>query len=83
MVLHLTKHRVGDLLGHIRPDGDDLVVALTVRDRPFQILLLDTENLVVRLLDQRRFLGRHDEVVDADRQTGPGRVAEPEVFETI
>ena len=31
--LHLTEHRLGDLLGNVRPDGDDLVVALTIGDR--------------------------------------------------
>jgi hypothetical protein len=59
-LLHLVKHRVCDLLGHVRPNGNDFVVALAVRDGPFQILLLDADNLIVRRLDQRSFLSRHN-----------------------
>ena len=39
-LLHLAEHRVGDLLGDVRPDGDDLVVALAVGDRAFEVLPL-------------------------------------------
>ena len=81
--LHLLEHRVGNAFRHVRPDGDDLVVALTVRDRPLQVLLLDSKNLVVGRLHQRGFLGRHDEIVDADRQTGPCRIPESQLLERV
>ena len=75
-VLHLREHRVGDLLGDFRPHGDDLVVALAVGDRPFEILPFDLDHFVARGFDQRRLLRRDDEVVDADRQARTGRVGE-------
>ena len=34
-------HLLGDLLGDLRPDVDDLVVALAVGDQTFVVLLLD------------------------------------------
>ena len=38
--LHLAEHLVGDLLGDLRPDRDDLVVALAVGDRAVLVLAL-------------------------------------------
>ena len=49
-LLHLREHRVGDLLGDFRPHGDDLVVALAVGDRPFEVLPFDLDHLVARAL---------------------------------
>ena len=48
-LLHLGEHLVGDLLGHVRPDGDDLVLALAVGDRALEVLLLDADHLVAGL----------------------------------
>ena len=45
-LLHLGEHLVGHLLGDVRPDGDDLVLALAVGDRAFQVLLFDADDLV-------------------------------------
>ena len=47
--LHLAEHRVGDLFGRLRPDRDDLVVALAVGDRAFEVLRFDLDDLVARL----------------------------------
>ncbi len=82
-VLHLREHLVGDLLGDVRPDGDDLVVALAVGDRPFEVLPFDLDHLVAGALDERRLLRRDDQVVDADRQARPGGVGEAEVLEAV
>ena len=49
-VLHLGEHLVGDLLGDVRPHGDDLVVALAVGDRAFEILPFDLDHLVAGAL---------------------------------
>src|SRR3989337_1662973 len=46
------------------PHGDDLVVALAVGDRPFEVLLLDLYHLVARVLDQLPLVGGNDQVVD-------------------
>ena len=45
-LLHLLEHRVRDLLGDVGPDGDDLVVALAVGDRPVEVLLLDVDDVL-------------------------------------
>jgi hypothetical protein len=58
--LHLGEHRVGDVLGRLRPDGDHLVVALAVGDGAFEILRLDLDDFVPRRVDQRSFLPRDD-----------------------
>ena len=76
LLLHLLEHLVGDLLGRLRPDGDDLVVALAVGDGAFQVLLLDADHFVPRLVDEALLLLRDDQVVDADRQARLGRVGE-------
>ena len=80
---HLAEHRVGDLLGGFRPDGDDLVVALAVGDGALEVLRFDLDDLVARLADERALLLRDDQVVDADRQARPGRVGEAEVLERV
>ncbi len=77
---HLAEHLVGDLLGDLRPDRDDLVLALAVRDRAFLILAFDLDDLVARLLDELGLLLRDDQVVDADRDARPRRVGEPRFF---
>ena len=80
---HLAEHRVGDFFGRLRPDGDDLVVALAVRDCAFEVLRFDLDHLVARLADERGLLLRDDQVVDADRQPRPGRVGEAQVLEGV
>ena len=46
--LHPAEHLVGDPLRDVRPDGDDLVVALAVGDRAFEVLLLDADDFLAR-----------------------------------
>ena len=46
---HFAEHRVGDLLGDVRPHGDDLVVALAVGDRALEVLLFDLDHFVAGL----------------------------------
>ena len=41
----LVHHLLGDALGHLGPDVDDLVVALAVGDETFGVLLLDLRRL--------------------------------------
>ena len=79
-LLHLPEHRVRDLLGDFRPDGDDLVVALAVGDRAFVVLPFDLDHFGAGVLDQCRLFRRDDQVVDADRQARPRRVGEAECF---
>ena len=48
----LAHHLVGDLLRHLRPDVDDLVVALAVGDQTLGVLLLDLLHFLLRSLEQ-------------------------------
>ena len=80
---HFVEHRVGDLLGDVRPHGDDLVVALAVGDRAFEVLLLDLDDLVARLLGQDRLVLRNDQVLDADRHARAGGVGEAHLLEVV
>ena len=81
--LELFEHLVGDDLGDVRPDVDDLVVALAVRDHAVLVLLLDLVDVLARLGDEL-FLGRRDvHVVDADRQPGERRIPEPDVLQLV
>ena len=49
-------HLFGDLLRHLRPDVDDLVVALAVGDETFGVLVLDLLHFLLRRLEQLGFL---------------------------
>ena len=48
----LLHHVLGDRLGDLRPDVDDLVVALTVGDETFGVLLLDLADFLLGLVEQ-------------------------------
>ena len=74
----LAHHLFGDLLRDLRPDVDDLVVALAVGDETLGVLLLDLLHVLLRRLEQLDLARRDLEIVDADRDAGLGRVGVPE-----
>ena len=76
-------HRLGDLLVGGGPDVHHLVVALAVGDQTRRVLSLDFLYLRLRAFQDRALLLRHLHVVDADRDSGPGRIAEPGVHELV
>ena len=47
---HLLEHFVGDTLSHVRPNLNDLVVSLTVRDNTVLILLLNGNDFIFGVL---------------------------------
>ena len=65
---------LGDLLRGLRPDIDDLVVALAVGDQTFLVLILDLLDLLGRVRQEAFLVRRDAHVVDADRHTRAGRV---------
>ena len=81
--LHFGEHLVSDLLGDIRPDRDDLVVSLTVGDRPFEILPFDLDHLFARFVHELHLLLGDDEVIDPDREARSRGVSEPEVLQAV
>ena len=52
----LVHHLLGDLLGDLGPDVDDLVVALAVGDETFGVLLLDLRDFLRAPPSSSRFL---------------------------
>ncbi len=83
LVRHLAEHLVGDALGDIRPDVDDLVVALTVGDGAVLVLLFHLDHTLARRFDQLSLVVGHDQVFDPDRNAGLGRMQEPEVLQIV
>src|SRR2546422_7518462 len=79
----LAEHLLRDELGGVRPDVDDLVVALAVGDDAVLVLLLDLLHLLARRGDLPLLRRRDVHVVDADRQPRERRVAEPEVLQLV
>ena len=67
--LDLAEHHVGDLIAGVRPDIDDLVVALAVGDDAAAILLVHLFDLLVRILQLGFFPLWNDHVLDANRDT--------------
>ena len=68
----VAEHRLGDILGALGPDIDDLIVPLAVGDQTLGILLLDLLDLLDGLVDPL-FLGLGDDhVVEADGDAGQG-----------
>src|SRR5205807_2113540 len=82
-LLHVVEHFIGDLLGHVRPDFDHLVVTLTVGDSSIQILLLDGNALLFCVSYQTFLVVRDDHVINADGETGLGGIAEPKFLDLI
>ena len=63
---------LGDLVGAMRPDVDDLVVAFAGGDDALAILLLDFVDLLLRVVDFLVFSFGNDHVVNADGDAGAG-----------
>ena len=81
--LHRVEHDVGDALGHVRPDVDDLVVALGLGDDAVLGLLLDRLDLPARLGDLFLLDLRDVHVRDRDGEAGDGRVVVAHVLEVV
>ncbi len=72
--LHFREHHVRNLFRHVRPDGDDLVVAFAVGDRAVTILLIDFHHFVLSVVDEFALARRHDQIVDPDRDARLRRI---------
>src|SRR3984893_18669660 len=59
VLFHALEHFVRDTFGDFRPDFDDLVVALALRDGTFLILLLDFDDRLFGVLHQLGFFVGH------------------------
>src|SRR5690349_1112246 len=77
------QHDVGNLVGAMRPDVDDLVVAFARGNDTLAVLLLDLANLLLRGLDFLLLFLRDDHVIDADGNAGASRLTEAKLFELV
>jgi hypothetical protein len=76
-------HRVRDLVGRLRPDLDDALVALLVRDQAALVLALDVRDLLLVAGEDLLLRGRHDDVVLRDGHAGLGGVLEAQVLDRV
>ena len=68
VVGQVVEHRLGQLHVDIRPDVDDLVVTLVVRDQTHVIALHHLLDALVALVDERLFLLGDNHRVEVERQ---------------
>src|SRR5258707_6518383 len=83
LILQGFEHCVGDLFGDVAPQGDDLVVALAVRDGAVEVLLLSLDDFLLGSLHEFALVSRDDHVVDADGDAGARGVGEAELLHLI
>ena len=83
VVFESAEHDVRDFVAGVRPDIDDLVVALAVRDDALAILLLDGLDLLVGILQLGLFFLRNDHVGNSDGNSRLGRFRESEFLQAI
>ena len=80
VVFESPEHDAGNFVSSVRPDVDNLVVTLAVRDNAFAILLLDLPDLLVSIFELSLFLLRNNHVRNSNRETGLGRFGEPKLL---
>ena len=79
-MLQGAEHDIGNLISGVRPDVDDLVVALAVCNDASAILLLHLPNLFVCVFQLRLFLFRNDHVRNSNRDAGFGCFGKTELL---
>src|SRR5436305_9902441 len=67
----------------MRPNIDNLVVALAIGNNAFAILLLDSFDLFVSVIEFDLFFLGNDHVRNSNRDTGFRRLAEAQLFELV
>ena len=82
-LVEVLLHRVGDLVGRLRPDVDDRLVPLVLGDEAAVVLVVDLLDPLL-VADQDLLLVRRDhDVVLRDRDAGLRRVAEAERLDRV
>src|SRR5580692_2744877 len=83
VLFHGREHLVGDLLGDLAPDFDDLVVALAVGDGAVLILVFHQHHFLFRGANQAGLFAGDHHVVDADGDAGARGVKEAQRFDVV
>src|SRR5579875_217721 len=81
--IEVVHDRLGQLIGGRRPGVDHLVVALDFRDLPALVAALRFLDLLFGGRDHPFFGFGNVEVVDGDRHTGFGGIAEAQIFQGV
>src|SRR5580765_1209251 len=76
-------HLLGDLVGRLGPDLDELLTALVVGDQTPLVLGLDLGGLDLVALEDLQLARRRDDVGDGDRGAGPGGPVEAVLLERV
>ena len=74
------KQSAGNFVSGVRPDVDDLVVALPIGDDALAILLLNLANLLVSVFQLGLFFFRNDHVRNSNRNASFGCFGKTELF---
>ena len=80
---HLLQQHLAQLVVHMRPSVDNLIVTLVVGDEAHVIVVSDGLDFVVSLLDKFLLLLRNDDVIEVERKTGLVSHAITQVLDTI
>src|ERR1700730_13011257 len=77
------EHHARNFIARVRPDVDDLVIPLAVRDDAFAILLLDLPDLLVSIFELGLFLLRNNHVRNSDRDSRLGCFGKPKLLQFV
>ena len=80
---HLIEQNSTDIIVHVRPSINHLVVTLVVGDESHVIVVGNLTHLLVTLLDEFCLLLRDDDIIEVERQTGQVSHAVTEILDTI
>ncbi len=83
MLLQGVEEHLGDLVVRLRPDVDDLVVALVVGDEAHRVVLFGLLHRLVGLFDELLLLVRNDDVGEGERHARGRGAAEAHVLDRV
>src|SRR6202040_2486850 len=83
VVFEGAEHHARNFVARVRPDIDDLVVALAVGDDALTILLLDLSDLFVSVFELGLLFLRDNHVRNSNRNSGSSSFSKTELFQFI
>ena len=77
------EHHIGNLICCVRPDINNLIVALPGSNNAFAVLFLNTLNLLLCNLNFLTLLLRNDHIINPDGNARAGRFSEAQFLKLI
>ena len=74
------EHSTGNFVTGVRPDIDNLIVALAIGDDAFAILLINLSNLLIGVFQLGLFFFRNDHVRNPNGDASFGGLGKAELF---